>query len=51
MAKKDVPQKAGDAMANLVCRCLNFWDTDGDNVAKAFDAEIFDKFNKILAVI
>jgi serine/threonine protein kinase len=51
MAKTGVPQKTGNAMANLVCKCLSFWDTDGGSITEAFDAEVFDVFNKLLAVI
>lgn len=51
VAKNCVPRKAGFAMANLICRCLNFWDPEGGNITERFDVEVFDEFNKILAVI
>jgi hypothetical protein len=51
MSKREIPQKAGNAMADLVCKCLSFWDTDGGSITEAFDAEVFDVFNKLLAVI
>ncbi|KAJ4176192.1 hypothetical protein NW767_015528 [Fusarium falciforme] len=64
MAKKLVPKRAGSTMANLVHRCLTCLDPptksgsgvfsanhDKSHVAEKFDNEVFDDFNKLLAVI
>ncbi|KAJ4203063.1 hypothetical protein NW759_015262 [Fusarium solani] len=64
MAKKLVPKRAGNTMANLVQTCLNCLDSPtetgsgvfsvNDNkghIEEKFDNEVFDDINKLLAII
>lgn len=54
VAKERVPQSAGDTMANLVRKCLLNTLTSaevGNDLIEEFDSEIFDEFNKLLAVL